>query len=85
VKELKTIDYSSTLLLTRKSKVPKAVKEYLRTCLDDALHNVLQKHSVDITKEHSVLAKIIKRLRQQYVPEKSTEDIRKIKMDHARQ
>ncbi|GJS68135.1 hypothetical protein Tco_0682700 [Tanacetum coccineum] len=60
-------------------------KKYLGTSLDDALHKVLQKYSADITKEHYVPAEIVKRLRQQYVPEKSTEDIRKIKMDHARQ
>ncbi|GJR06350.1 hypothetical protein Tco_0529334 [Tanacetum coccineum] len=34
--------------------------------------------------EHSVPAEIVKRLRQQYVPEKSTKDIRKFKMEHAR-
>ncbi|GKB62523.1 hypothetical protein Tco_0918709 [Tanacetum coccineum] len=84
VKELKTVDHSSTLLLTIKSEVPKAVKEYLRTSLDDALHKVLQKHFADITNEHSVLAEIVKRLRQQYVPKDSTKDIRKIKMEHAR-
>ncbi|GJW30686.1 retrovirus-related pol polyprotein from transposon TNT 1-94 [Tanacetum coccineum] len=43
----------------------------LGTSLDDALHKVLQKHSADITKEHYVLAEIVKRLRQQYVPEKT--------------
>ncbi|GJY72154.1 hypothetical protein Tco_0475857 [Tanacetum coccineum] len=58
---------------------------YLGTSLDDALHKVLQKYSADITKEHYVPAEIVKRLRQQYVPEKGTKDIRKIKMDHARQ
>ncbi|GJS90563.1 hypothetical protein Tco_0773199 [Tanacetum coccineum] len=84
VKELKTVDHSSTLLSTIKSEVPKAVKEYLGTSLDDALHKVLQKHSADITKEHSILAENVERLRQQYVPKKSTKDIRKIKMEHAR-
>nr|GEX00569.1 hypothetical protein [Tanacetum cinerariifolium] len=38
----------------------------------------------DITKEHSVLAEIVERPRQQYVPEKSIKNIRKIKMEHAR-
>ncbi|GKC42343.1 hypothetical protein Tco_1060065 [Tanacetum coccineum] len=52
VKDLKTVDHSAILLSTIKSKVPNAVKEYLGTSLDDALHNVLQKHSTDITKEH---------------------------------
>ncbi|GJW28371.1 hypothetical protein Tco_0045246 [Tanacetum coccineum] len=85
IKELKTVDHSSILLLTIKFEVPKAVKEYLGTSMDDALHKVLQKHSADITKEHSVPAEIVERLRQQYVLEKRTEDIRKIKMGHARQ
>nr|GEV42282.1 hypothetical protein [Tanacetum cinerariifolium] len=84
VKELKTVDHSAALLLTIKSKVPNAIKEYLGTSLDDALHKVLQKHSIDITKEHTMLAEIVERLKQQYVPEKSTKDIRKIKMEHAR-
>ncbi|GJR40226.1 hypothetical protein Tco_1215910 [Tanacetum coccineum] len=84
VKELKTVDYSIALLSTIKSKVLNAVKEYLGTSLDDALYKVLKKHDADIIKEHSVPAEIVERLRQQYVPEKSTEDIRKIKMGHAR-
>ncbi|GKE13062.1 hypothetical protein Tco_1416613, partial [Tanacetum coccineum] len=37
VKELKTIDHSSALLSTIKSEVPKVVKEYLGTSLDDSL------------------------------------------------
>ncbi|GKA96541.1 hypothetical protein Tco_0818636 [Tanacetum coccineum] len=60
----------------------KCVNEYLGTSLDDALYKVLQKHSVDIIKEHFIPAEIIKRLRQQYVPQKSTDDIRKIKIEH---
>nr|GFA46760.1 hypothetical protein [Tanacetum cinerariifolium] len=63
IKELKTIDSSITLLSTIKSEVPNAIKEYLRTSLNDALHKELHKHSADITKEHSVLAKIVERLR----------------------
>ncbi|GJS62374.1 hypothetical protein Tco_0657158 [Tanacetum coccineum] len=84
VKELKTIDHSSALLSTIKTEVPNAVKEYLGTILDDALYKVLKKHDVDIIKEHSVPAEIVERLRQQYVPEKSTKDIKIIKMEHAR-
>ncbi|GJY42363.1 hypothetical protein Tco_0429633 [Tanacetum coccineum] len=83
VKELKTVDHYATLLSTIKSEVLNAVKEYLGTSLDDALHMVLQKHSADITKEYSVPVEIVERLRQQYVPEKSTEEIKKIKMEHA--
>nr|GEV79576.1 hypothetical protein [Tanacetum cinerariifolium] len=84
VKELKTVNYSATLFSTLKSKVPNAIKEYLGTSLDDAFYKVLKKHDDDIIKEHSILAEIVERLRQQYVPEKSTKDIRKIKMEHAR-
>ncbi|GKB57625.1 hypothetical protein Tco_0913811, partial [Tanacetum coccineum] len=82
VKEIKSVDHSATLLSTIKCEVPNVVKEYLGTSLDDALHKVLKKHSADITKEHFVPAKIVERLRQQYVPEKSTKDIRKIKIEH---
>ncbi|GJS80795.1 hypothetical protein Tco_0730676 [Tanacetum coccineum] len=82
VKELNTVDQSLALLLTIKYEVPNAVKEYLGTSLDDALYKVLKKHDVDIIKEHSVPAKIVNRLRQQYVPQKSIEYIRKIKMEH---
>ncbi|GKF34741.1 hypothetical protein Tco_0107941, partial [Tanacetum coccineum] len=84
VKELKTVDHSEALLSTIKSKVPNVIKEYLGTSLDDALHKVLQKHSADITKEHSIPVEIVERLGQKYVLKKSTEDIRKIKMEHAR-
>ncbi|GJX86235.1 hypothetical protein Tco_0337009 [Tanacetum coccineum] len=48
---------------------------------------VLKKHDADIIKEFSVPATIVERLTQQYLPqqstEKSTEDIQKIKMEHA--
>ncbi|GJU43997.1 hypothetical protein Tco_1201263 [Tanacetum coccineum] len=84
VKELKTVDHSAALLSTIKSEVPYAIKEYLGTSLDDALYKVLKKHDVDIIKEHSVLAEIVERIRQHYVPEKSTKDIKKIKMEHAK-
>ncbi|GJX24038.1 hypothetical protein Tco_0228483 [Tanacetum coccineum] len=71
VKEHNIVDHSVALLSTIKYEVPNAIKEYLGTSLDDALHKVLQKHSADITKEHSVPAEIVERLRQQYVPEKT--------------
>ncbi|GJW96179.1 hypothetical protein Tco_0177987 [Tanacetum coccineum] len=69
---------------TIKFEVLNAVKEYLGTSLDDALYKVLQKHSVDIAKEHSVPDEIVERLEHQYVPQKSTDDIRIIKIEHAR-
>nr|GEU56735.1 hypothetical protein [Tanacetum cinerariifolium] len=40
VKELKIVDHSSTLLSTIKSEVPKAIKEYLGTSLDNSLQKV---------------------------------------------
>ncbi|GJZ55217.1 hypothetical protein Tco_0610410 [Tanacetum coccineum] len=64
--------------------VPKAVKEYLGTIMDDSLQKVLKKHSADLAKEHFVKAEVVERIRQKYVLEKSFEDIRKIKMEHAR-
>nr|GEZ84485.1 hypothetical protein [Tanacetum cinerariifolium] len=72
VKELKNVDHSLTLLLKLKSKVPNAVKEYLGTSLDDALYKVLKKNDDDIIKEFSVLAEIIVRLTQQYLPQQIT-------------
>ncbi|GJW13643.1 hypothetical protein Tco_0017776 [Tanacetum coccineum] len=84
VKELKIVDHSAALFSTIKFKVPNVVKEYLVSSLDDSLYKVLKKHDADIIKEHSVPAEVVERLRQQYVPEKSTEDIKKIKMKHAR-
>ncbi|GJT60678.1 hypothetical protein Tco_1004211 [Tanacetum coccineum] len=87
VKELKNVDHSSALLSKIKSEVLNVIKEYLGTSLDYALYKVLKKHDADIIKEFSVPAKIVERLTQQYLPqqstEKSTEDIWKIKMEHA--
>ncbi|GJT65220.1 hypothetical protein Tco_1016700 [Tanacetum coccineum] len=56
VKELKSVDNSTTVISTNKFEVPNAVKK----------------------------TEIVKRLKQQYAPQKSIEDIRKIKMEHAR-
>ncbi|GJU96014.1 hypothetical protein Tco_1320770 [Tanacetum coccineum] len=52
---------------------------YLGTRLDDAFYKVLKKHDVDIINEHSVSAEIVEKLRQQYVPKKSTKDIKKLR------
>ncbi|GKD07092.1 hypothetical protein Tco_1186777, partial [Tanacetum coccineum] len=84
VKELKTVDHSAALLSTIKSKVPHAVKEYLGISLDHALYKVVRKHDANIIKEHFVPAKIVEKLKQQYVHKKSTEDIRKIKIEDTR-
>ncbi|GKE27715.1 hypothetical protein Tco_1443099 [Tanacetum coccineum] len=70
VKELKSVDNSTIVISTIKSKVLNVVKEYLESSLDDALYKVIQKHSADIIKEHFVLAEIVERLKQQYAPQK---------------
>ncbi|GJR21230.1 hypothetical protein Tco_0969757 [Tanacetum coccineum] len=84
ISSLVLLNHPAATLSTIKSEVPNAVKEYLGTSLDDALYKVLKKHDADIIKEHSVLTEIVERLIHQYVPKKSNEDIRKIKMEHAR-
>ncbi|GJV75209.1 hypothetical protein Tco_1506793, partial [Tanacetum coccineum] len=84
VKEIKDVDNSTKVISTIQCEVPKAVKEYLRSSLDDAMYKVIQRNFANIIKEHSVLAEIMERLKQQYSPQKSIEDIREIKMEHAR-
>ncbi|GKB22734.1 hypothetical protein Tco_0862135 [Tanacetum coccineum] len=84
VKELKDVDNSTKVISTIQFEVLKAVKEYLGSSMDDAMYKVIQRNFDDIVKEHSVPAKIVERLRQQYAPQKSIEDIREIKMEHAR-
>ncbi|GJT29482.1 hypothetical protein Tco_0909757 [Tanacetum coccineum] len=84
VKELKDIDNSTKVISTIQSEVLKSVKEYLGSSLDDAMYKVIQRNFADIIKEHSVPDEIVKRLGQQYAPQKSIEDIRKIKIEHAR-
>nr|GFD07978.1 hypothetical protein [Tanacetum cinerariifolium] len=59
VKELKNVDHSLTLLTTIKSEISTAVKEYLGTSLDEALHKVLQRHTTEFIKEHFVSADVI--------------------------
>ncbi|GJV33932.1 hypothetical protein Tco_1394332 [Tanacetum coccineum] len=83
VKELKNVDHSSALLATIKSEVPTFGKEDLETSLDDALYKMLQRHIVELIKEHSIPADVVEKLKQQYKPQKSAEDIRKVKMEHA--
>ncbi|GJT40295.1 hypothetical protein Tco_0940160 [Tanacetum coccineum] len=84
VKELKDVDNSTKVISTIQSEFLKAVKEYLGSSLDDAMHKVIQKNVADIIKEHFVLAETVERLRQQYAPQKNVEDIREIKIEHAR-
>nr|GEY38522.1 hypothetical protein [Tanacetum cinerariifolium] len=54
-----------------------AVKKYLGTSLDDALYKVLQRHTVELSKEHSILADVMEKLKQQDIPQKSAEDVYK--------
>ncbi|GJX46134.1 hypothetical protein Tco_0271324 [Tanacetum coccineum] len=68
VKELKDVDNSTKVISTIQSEVPKAVKEYLGSSLNDAMYKVIQRNFADIVKEHFVPAKIVERLRQQYAP-----------------
>ncbi|GKD40144.1 hypothetical protein Tco_1260351 [Tanacetum coccineum] len=75
VKELKDVDKSTTVISTIQSKVPNAVKEYLGSSLDDAMHKVIQKNIADIIKEHSIPAETVERPRQQYARQKSVKDI----------
>nr|GEZ03222.1 hypothetical protein [Tanacetum cinerariifolium] len=62
-KQLKSVDNSTKVISAIKFEVLNAVKEYLESSLDDALYKVIQKHSPDIIKEYSVLAKIVDRLK----------------------
>ncbi|GJZ71661.1 hypothetical protein Tco_0635512, partial [Tanacetum coccineum] len=82
VKELKNVDHSSTLRAI-KSEVSAAVKEYLGISMDDALYKVLQRHTTDLSKEHPILEDVVEKLKQQDKPQKSAEDIRKVKMEQA--
>ncbi|GJW53420.1 hypothetical protein Tco_0097505 [Tanacetum coccineum] len=56
------------LIATIKSKVLMAVEEYLGTSLGDALHKVLQKHTVEFIKEHPVPADVVEELKQHQKP-----------------
>ncbi|GJS45461.1 hypothetical protein Tco_0595582, partial [Tanacetum coccineum] len=64
------VDNSTKVISTIQSEVPKAIKEYLGSSLDDAIHKVIQKNIAGIIKEHSVPAKTVERLRKQYAPQK---------------
>nr|GEZ30518.1 hypothetical protein [Tanacetum cinerariifolium] len=81
VKELKNVDHSLALLAKIRSEVPTAVKEYIGTNLNDALHKLLQRHTAEVIQEHSVLADVIDVPKQQQKPQISAEEIQKIKME----
>nr|GEX69672.1 hypothetical protein [Tanacetum cinerariifolium] len=46
VKELKDVDNSTKVISTIQFEVPKAVKEYLRSSLDDAMHKQVSKETI---------------------------------------
>ncbi|GJY29994.1 hypothetical protein Tco_0405761 [Tanacetum coccineum] len=83
VNTLKNVKHGSTIRATIKSEVPTIVKEYLGTSLDDTLHKVIQRHTLELIKEHSIPADVVEVLQQQQKPQKSAADIRKIKMEQA--
>ncbi|GJT37347.1 retrovirus-related pol polyprotein from transposon TNT 1-94 [Tanacetum coccineum] len=55
VKELKDVDNSTKVISKIHSEVPKAVKEYLGSSMDDVMHKLIQKNVADIIKEYYVL------------------------------
>ncbi|GJQ99065.1 hypothetical protein Tco_0522050 [Tanacetum coccineum] len=70
-----------TALHQRITDLEKDVKELKDV---DNFTKVIQKNVADIIKEYFVPAETVERLRQQYAPQKSVEDIRESKMEHAR-
>ncbi|GKE15505.1 hypothetical protein Tco_1423082 [Tanacetum coccineum] len=69
VNELKDVDNSTKVISKIKFEVPNALKEYVRSSLDDALHNAIQRNFVNIIKEHSILAGI--HATKQHVPKET--------------
>nr|GEV71205.1 hypothetical protein [Tanacetum cinerariifolium] len=53
VKELKDVDNSIKVISTIQSEVPKAIKEYLESSLDDAMHKKSIKDIQEINMEHA--------------------------------
>ncbi|GJX74446.1 hypothetical protein Tco_0313041 [Tanacetum coccineum] len=58
VKELQNVDHYLVLLATIKSEVPVAVKEYLGTSLDDALHKMCSNSNRNLRKSGEDIHKI---------------------------
>ncbi|GKB65878.1 hypothetical protein Tco_0927290 [Tanacetum coccineum] len=59
VNTLKNVDHNLAIRAAIKSEVPTVVKEYIGTNLDDTLHKVIQRHTAELIKEHSVLADVV--------------------------
>ncbi|GKB74045.1 hypothetical protein Tco_0935457 [Tanacetum coccineum] len=68
VKIIRNVDHSSAIRAAIKSKVPTVVKEYIGTSLDDTLHKVIQRHTAELIKGHSILVDVIKVPQQQQKP-----------------
>ncbi|GJS55338.1 hypothetical protein Tco_0628700 [Tanacetum coccineum] len=68
VKTIRNVDHSSAIYAAIKSKVPTIIKEYLGTSLDDTLHKVIQRHTAELIKGHSILADVIEVPQQQQKP-----------------
>nr|GEY29809.1 hypothetical protein [Tanacetum cinerariifolium] len=70
--ELKTVDHSAALLSTIKSKVLNAIKEYLRTSLDDVLYKRDSDSNMHLRKELKTSRKIkIDHARKQQEPKET--------------
>nr|GEX09559.1 hypothetical protein [Tanacetum cinerariifolium] len=54
VSKLKQVDHSAEVLAFIKSQVPSVMNKYIGTSMGDALQKVLQKHTADLIKQHSV-------------------------------
>ncbi|GJU45079.1 hypothetical protein Tco_1202345, partial [Tanacetum coccineum] len=62
VKTVRNVDHSLAIHATIKSEVPTIVKEYLGTSLDDTLHKVIQRHTAELVKEHSITTDVVEAL-----------------------
>ncbi|GKA31157.1 hypothetical protein Tco_0717462 [Tanacetum coccineum] len=83
VKILRNIDHNIAIHATIKSEVLIVVKECLGTNLEDSLHKVIQKQTAEFIREHNVPAAVVTDELKQQQPQKSSIDIRKIKMEQA--
>nr|GFC85522.1 hypothetical protein [Tanacetum cinerariifolium] len=56
---------------------------YIETSLVDALYKVPQRDTADLSKEPSIRADVVEKLKQHVKPQKSVKDICKVKMEQA--
>nr|GEW08330.1 hypothetical protein [Tanacetum cinerariifolium] len=76
----KGIELLSDAALLEEDQLEKALKKAKEK--QTVIKQLAQRNFTDIIKDHFVPAEIVERLRQQYAPQKSIEDIREIKMEH---